>query len=229
MNDIDIYCERMAAGLWAEPVNALTNAGFFLAAYLLWRAARRERVLTPSIALLTSLVLFIGIGSSLFHTFATGWARVLDELPILVFQLVFLWVHARRVIGWQRPAAGALVLVFLGTALYGRQFPHLLNGSLVYAPAVAVLAALGIYHYRAGKAARAHLVAAAGLLVAAVVLRTLDAPLCDRFPLGTHFLWHLLVALVIYLCVAALVAAERSAGAPGTGQPRRAASRLSTR
>jgi hypothetical protein len=38
-------------------------------------------------------------------------------------------------------------------------------------------------------------------------LRSLDAAVCERFALGTHFLWHLLVATVIYLCLSALVAA----------------------
>ena len=41
MGYIDVYCERVGPGLWAEPVNALTNAAFFLAGWLLWRNARR--------------------------------------------------------------------------------------------------------------------------------------------------------------------------------------------
>ena len=229
MDYIDVYCERLGPGLWAEPLNALTNAAFFLAAYLAGRAAWRDGVLDASVAVLTGLVLAIGAGSTLFHTFATGWARALDELPILVFQLVFLWLYARRVIGWRRPAAASLVLVFLGAAIYGRQFPHLLTGSLIYAPAVVVLAALGAYHCLSHQPARWHLVAAAGVLFAAVLLRTLDAAVCERFPVGTHFLWHLLVALVIYLSVSALVAHERSARAMRSDQPARAARILSTR
>jgi hypothetical protein len=71
---------------------------------------------------------------------------------------------------------------------------------------VILVCALGGYHYAAHKPARARLAAAAGVLAAAVGLRTLDASVCDRFALGTHFLWHLLVAAVIYLCVSALFA-----------------------
>src|SRR5690606_37681801 len=214
MDYIDVYCERTGPGLWAEPVNALTNAAFFLVAYLLWRSVRRDAMLTPALALLIGLVVAIAIGSSLFHTFATAWARVLDELPILVFQLVFLWVYARQVIGWQRPAAAVLVLAFLGAAIYGRQFPQLLNGSLIYAPSLAGLAALGVYHYRARQPARLQLGVAAAALFAAVALRTLDAAVCPNFPIGTHFLWHLLVALVIHQCVGTLIAQSRGAGFP---------------
>ncbi len=34
---IDGYCERIDPGYWAEPVNALTNVAFVLAAALMWR------------------------------------------------------------------------------------------------------------------------------------------------------------------------------------------------
>jgi hypothetical protein len=213
---IDIYCERTGPGLLAEPVNALTNAAFFLAAVLLWRMARRPELASPSIVLLLGLVLAIGTGSTLFHTFATTWARVLDELPILLFQLLFVWLYARRVMALGRLPAGAVLAAFLGAALYARQFPHLLNGSLVYAPALALVGALGVFHYATRQPARGRLLFAAGVLAAAVGLRTLDAASCERFPLGTHFLWHLLVAAVIYLCASALLAVLGSAQArPG--------------
>jgi hypothetical protein len=213
---IDIYCERTGPGLLAEPVNALTNAAFFLAAVLLWRMARRSELASPSIVLLLGLVLAIGTGSTLFHTFATTWARVLDELPILLFQLLFVWLYARRVMALGRLPAGAVLAAFLGAALYARQFPHLLNGSLVYAPALALVGALGVFHYATRQAARAGRSLAAAVLALAVGLRTLDAASCERFALGTHFLWHLLVAAVIYLCTSALLAALESAQArPG--------------
>ena len=34
---IDAYCERTDPGYWAEPVNALTNLAFLLAALIAWR------------------------------------------------------------------------------------------------------------------------------------------------------------------------------------------------
>jgi hypothetical protein len=39
---VNFYCERASAAFWAEPVNALTNAGFLvaaLAAFVEWRRA----------------------------------------------------------------------------------------------------------------------------------------------------------------------------------------------
>jgi hypothetical protein len=42
-------------------------------------------------------------------------------------------------------------------------------------------------------------------------LRTLDAAMCDAFPLGTHFLWHLINAALLFVLAQALVAAVTSA------------------
>ena len=43
------------------------------------------------------------------------------------------------------------------------------------------------------------------LFLMALTARTLDMPLCGLFPLGTHFLWHLLIALWLYLMIRLLV------------------------
>ena len=211
MTYYDLYCERLGPGLAAEPINALTNIAFFVAAGFAWRAARgRGPIGMPSYCLI-ALVIAIGIGSSLFHTFATLWARVLDESPILLFQLLFLWLYMREAIGGSRWLAASGIAAYLGLALYCRQFPQLLNGSLVYAPAVLLTTALGAYHWVMRKPERGLMLAAAATLVVAIFLRTLDAAVCEHFPLGTHFLWHLLVAAVIYLSARALIVARAPA------------------
>jgi hypothetical protein len=76
---------------------------------------------------------------------------------------------------------------------------------------VVITLVIGTYHWRTQAVSRFALIAAAGTLVVAVALRTLDAAVCDAFPLGTHFLWHLLVAAVTYLCLRALVTAHAAA------------------
>jgi len=202
---LDLYCERLGPGLLAEPLNAITNAGFFLAAWLALTTARLRGLGSRQLRILLALAVAIGIGSALFHTFATPWARVLDESPILLFQLLFMWMYLRRGIGAPRWVAAGGIVGYLAGALYCRQFPHLLNGSLVYAPALALTVSLGVYHWLDRKPERWLLLAASVTLAAAVFLRILDASVCDRFPIGTHFLWHLLVAAVIYLSLRALV------------------------
>jgi hypothetical protein len=77
-------------------------------------------------------------------------------------------------------------------------------------PAVIAVCLLGLHHAVCGTAARFRLALAAGVLLLAVMVRTLDAAVCERFALGTHFLWHVLVAAVIYLCASTLLAVQRS-------------------
>ena len=155
----------------------------------------------------------IGIGSSLFHTFATPWARVADVLPILVFQLCYLWLYSRETIGLDRGYAGGFVAAFLVAAYVGRQFPHALNGSLTYAPALALVWGLGFYHHHAQAHGRFDLFLAAGVFSLAVLFRTIDNAVCPTFPLGTHFIWHLLVPVVAYLSARAWLRTRRPARA----------------
>lgn len=82
---LDLYCERIAPGLWGEPFNALSNLAFFLAAHALWRRARGKGERDGDVTLLSLLVALIGVGSTLFHTFADTVTHRLDTTPILVF------------------------------------------------------------------------------------------------------------------------------------------------
>lgn len=207
MDYYDLYCERLGPGLLAEPVNAVTNAAFFVAAAYAWRDARALGRLDAATLALIGLIAAIGMGSALFHTFATGWARLLDELPILLLQLLFLWTYARRIIGVASWVSAAFVVTYLALAVFCRGFGHLLNGSLVYAPALAMSLLLGVYHWHTQPRFRVSLLLAAALLVTAIVMRTFDAAICETFPLGTHFIWHLLVAAVTYFSMRALTTA----------------------
>ena len=38
-----------------------------------------------------------------------------------------------------------------------------------------------------------------GVFTLSLTVRVLDYPLCDMFPLGTHFLWHIFNGLTLYL------------------------------
>jgi len=208
---IDLYCERLLSTFWAEPINAFTNISFLIAAFVLWRSARRmESAQVPSgFSLLILLSITIGLGSFLFHTFATTWARWLDILPILLFQLVFMWLYATRIIEVRRVYVALFLIVYLGIAIWARQFYAVLNGSLIYSPALIALLAMGVWHYLHQVKPRFLLLSAAGVLLLSLTFRTLDSALCDIFPTGTHFLWHLSTGLLIYLLGYAILTCNR--------------------
>jgi len=202
---VDLYCERLGPGLWAEPLNASSNLTFFIAAWAIWHLARGRQSLSGSIWLLIALVAAIGTGSLLFHTFATSWARFLDLAPILIFQVLFLWVYSREVAGIGMGPTVSISVGFVVVAYFGGQFPHLLNGSLRYAPAILLLLAMGFYHHLEGKEERGLLLAAVGVFSLSLVFRTMDNGICPYFSAGTHFLWHLLNSVVLFLLLRGVV------------------------
>ena len=202
---IDLYCERLDPGFWAEPINALTNLSFIIAAIFAWRLANRLNVRFFEIRLLILLMIAIGLGSALFHTFATGWAQILDIVPILLFQLVFLWVYGRSIIRIPNSILVGIIVSYLILAIVARQFPHVLNGSLIYAPAFLILLVLGLYHFLTAKTEKSILLMATGVFALSLFFRTVDMTICPEFHLGTHFLWHLFNGLLGYLVARSLL------------------------
>ena len=203
MDKVDIYCERVTDAFWAEPVNALTNLAFLVTAWALWRL--RPRSAPPEPTLLIATTALIGVGSFLFHTLATRWAEIADVLPILLFQLLFLWTYIRRRIGWGPAVAVGLVIAYLAFAVgVARALPPM-NGSQSYVAALLVLLALGAHHAATASARRYALLAAGAIFALSLTFRTIDQAVCAEFPLGTHFLWHLLNALVLFLAARPLI------------------------
>ena len=65
---MDAYCERVGMGVFAEPLNALSNASFLLAALAAWVLATRTGALSAGVRVLIALAAATGIGSILWHT-----------------------------------------------------------------------------------------------------------------------------------------------------------------
>ena len=194
---VDLYCERLAPGLAGEPLTALSNAAFFIAAWLLARDARRMGASSADSWLLVVLIAAVGVGSTAFHMAATTETQWLDVIPILLFQLAFLWIYAQRVLRWPLWASAFVVAAFFAICVYARQFTAPLNGSLAYAPALIAVFALGIDHRMRDPQRTPWLLMAAAVFTVSLALRTIDIAACERFPLGTHFLWHLLNGAVV--------------------------------
>jgi hypothetical protein len=208
LNDyVDAYCERTDPGLWAEPLNAASNAGFVIAGALLFARLRRARQPIPwSIRALPALVILVGLGSFAFHTLATVWAGWLDTGFILAFACVFFYAFFRHVgaAAWWWSGAAAFVFFWLS---FGAKawLPDLgLNGSEAYLPMLVGLFAMTAW-LRRNPPALGPFLAASLVICVSIALRTIDRAVCDAFPIGTHFLWHLLNAVVLYILTAALM------------------------
>lgn len=202
------YCERCGPGLFDEPINAASNVAFLLAAWGAWRLATRLRAVTGGLWLLIGLAVSIGAGSALWHTFATSWALLLDLIPILLFQLAFLWLYGRQVANVPAPLLLGLLGVYLGANRWMQEYEQWLNGGMMYLPSVVLAWAVGIHYFTVGRHERGILLASAAVFCAALVCRSIDLVVCRQVPIGTHFLWHVLNGLVVYLAMRAVVLAR---------------------
>lgn len=207
---VDLYCERTDASFWAEPFNAVTNAAFLIAAlvaFVQWRRAGGKD--WPALALI-AVTFAIGIGSFIFHTVATSGAAKFDTIPIAVFIYGYLLLALRRFLGLSLLASLGILAAFSAfNYVEALIVPRgALNGSHAYLPALAALLAIA-WPVRRQEAGR-WLFAAALTLVVSLTFRSIDMAVCDAWPLGTHFLWHSLNGLALYLLLRAAMMASRA-------------------
>lgn len=204
------YCERSGPGFWAEPLNALSNLAFLVAALLI--VLRTYRLAGPirhqwDLWLLALLAAGVGAGSFLWHTLRTPWSQWADIVPILLFINVFLASFLVRV-GGVGALGTAVGLVFYNTVNVSLQLAlpaGLLNGSVLYAPTWVALVLIAVWTGRRDGSAARGLWIATFAFTLSLVLRTVDRAVCGAFPDGTHFGWHLLNGVVLYAAASALV------------------------
>lgn len=204
------YCERHdSIAMWAEPINALTNASFLACAAAAYLIAWRRHELDWPIVALVGITLLVGVSSFLFHTVAEVWAGLADSLSIQLFILVYFLLAMRRFAGFGWPLALIATVSFMAFSMAGGDllsplFGNALNGSESYLPPLAALLFVGALLVGAGRrGAGWSLIAGAVLFAVSLVFRTIDMRVCAEFPLGTHFVWHTLNgALLGFLIVA---------------------------
>ena len=193
---IDIYCERLDIGIWAEPINAVTNVAFILASIFMW--LRCKNLLEGRV--LSFLLFSIGCGSFLFHTFAQTWAAILDVAAILIFILTYIFIANRSFLAWSKMVSLIGVILFfpyqvlLANILSNIQF---FGSSVQYIPvAILIFIYSGLLRKTQPNLSRGLLIGAI-ILCLSIVFRIIDEPLCSVLSVGTHFVWHILNAIML--------------------------------
>jgi MYXO-CTERM domain-containing protein len=193
------YCERLDGGFWSEPLNAVTNAGFLVAAAAALTLLRRRRQRDPAARALIAVTASVGVGSFLFHTFATRGAMLLDVIPIALFIYGFFLLALRRLFGLGAGVSVVLTALFALASYVTDASFHGLNGSVAYFPALAALVTFSTLLWRRNRFAARGLAIAAGVFTVSLLFRSGDRAICPVLPVGAHFIWHLLNALVLWL------------------------------
>ncbi len=201
LDPLDIYCERIDAGLWSEPVNALTNL-LIVAAGLYGLAQVRARNTGVFAEVLCWWVVAIGAGSFLFHTFAVRLTMWADIIPIASFTAAMALFALRRFAGlsWPRTIS-YFVIYFVAMSIVTYMLPSSVheatNRTTIYLPALGGFVFCGVVALAHRGPGGWYALACAAILVAGFYFRAIDQDVCEAFPLGTHFMWHVLIAVML--------------------------------
>jgi len=197
-DSVDIYCERLDASFWAEPINAISNLSFIVAGLLLWRLK------SPRATVMAILLILIGLGSFSFHTYANRLTGLFDVLAIALYLVAFAFLIPKQ---WSKSSiwiqlGSVLVLIIcivltqLLISTLKPTFPWLPPGMYLGAWLTLIIYAL-VTQSSNSQAAR-FLWLAIIIFPFSLMSRQLDIPLCD-FTGGSHWLWHLINGLTLYL------------------------------
>jgi hypothetical protein len=222
---VDNYCERTDGSFWSEPLNAVSNVSFLIAAIVAFifirRTARQVGKPAGELYALPVMIFLIFLGSSAFHTTATRWGLVWDSASIGVYMVYFiaLWPKMYWELPWRRAWLGApIFLVFtVGVSAIIQAAPGMYIAALA---GMLILAGLLFFSkIDDRKPYWRWFVGAALVFAVSLTARTLDNPLCGELPIGTHFVWHTLNGIVLYMVTHATVLRWRArSGGVLTGQ-----------
>ncbi len=198
LNPVDIYCERLDASFWSEPINAITNLSFIIAGWFIWRmrSSRSD--------LMAIMLILIGLGSFSFHTFANRLTGLLDVLAIALYLVSFAylipkqWSWGSR---WTQIESVITLIILISLCQLAINavkpvFPWAPPGMYLGAWSALLLYAV-ITQYSNTIAAR-YLWLAVLVFPFSLLSRQLDLHLRD-FGFNAHWLWHVLNGLTLYL------------------------------
>jgi len=201
-----VYCETWLyppGAFPAEPINTATSfvpvVLGVLALLFLLRRHDQGRVAYG----LAVLLILTGLGSVAWHALRTDLTLLLDALPGVIYfvVLLFFWVYylGGRYFGVIPIGLIVAIIVFLRPASH--EEARIVVVGVVAALAAGLLVATWLRKRHAFKLG----LAMVGCAVIAVTLRTLDLSLCSTIPFGTHFFWHIFLAMAAYAGVRMMV------------------------
>jgi hypothetical protein len=207
------YCETpgvVTGAFPVEPANAVSSGIIVLFGILALVQVARRTPQSIEFYALCALLIVNGLGSMLWHGLRTRWALTLDVTPALIFLLLALIAWARRVASLWEIGAVVVGLFALDHVMRNVDFSLRLPGRWGAMAPLVVAAALWLIA-RSHALSRTATIAGGLALIsasAALAFRTIDNSVCASVPMGTHFLWHVLLSAAAFLCVLALIALE---------------------
>ena len=195
------YCERTTDSFLSEPLNSITNLAFLIAAIFIYKKYRDQ----VYVYVFTFSILFIGIGSFLFHTIPSKITGLVDILFILLFILIYIYLISNCLLKFNKlySASHAFISPFLYFYLGGilkSNFLFLGDSSfyiiiLIHLYIIFLISLIKKIDFNI------NILIAALIFTLSISFRAVDHYFCDENLNGTHFIWHIFNSLVLYILV----------------------------
>ncbi len=221
-----VYAETLAGRFPVEPWSTYSNLIFLLVIiYWAWKTGLKG----PWIIVLCLPIMFVGfIGGTAYHaTRSSNVWLVMDYMPILFLSLIasiYFWNMLTSRMAWAFMIVASLFIVSRYLILRAEFLERGLRINAFYSmlAAAIILPALLVSMKRGWKGAGT-LAAAVAAFMGAVLCRYYDGAAGRSFlPMGSHFLWHLLGGVSVFLVMQYLfgiVNVERADAAGKTAPP----------
>lgn len=203
-------CERHAEGFLAEPLNAVSNLAFIYVSIAIYRYYKANEDVTIrqiwDVKVMTLLIFIIGVNSIIFHTYPTQTTELMDTIPIVMFILIYFVSVIFRIGKCTKFQATVCFVAFIGfTHMLIHQFPRALNDSIGYLSSMISLIVIAVYLHLRARPSSQYFMLAAIIGVVSLFCRAIDREVCDVWPYGTHFLWHLFNATLLYILMKQII------------------------
>jgi hemolysin III len=180
-----------------EPWNSLSSLFIAGAGLLFFFKTKRSDKGAGFIYFCATMLLVGGLGSTLFHGLRTSyWLVFMDFMPIIIVSLAIALLFWQKVLkSWTLASIVLLGLMALRAVPYWQQehlqltnqaiinISYFIAGLTIFLPCLIFLVQSRLYK-------STYLFLAIGLMIAALVFRTIDKDVTAVLPMGTHFLWH---------------------------------------
>ena len=152
---------------------------------------------THSLTLFFSgLTLLIGLGSSLFHSYQTGWAQLSDVIPCWTFMMTYIGSALYYMLNISKTRTFFYMPAFSASLAFTGTF-HLEAPSVPWIPAGIMLWILSAGLYNRGRQSYYSIGAGAMCFTVGLTLKHINPWMIGHLGIGTHWLWHLVTALML--------------------------------
>ncbi len=203
-------CERSGTGMFDEPLNVISSLAFIYVAVTIYRHYKNhedlERKWIWDVHALTFLTFLIGVNSIIFHMFPTPTTELADVVTIVLFIVLYFWSVLFRI---NRTSFFSVLICFIAfvgfTHILVHQFPRAMNNSIGYLSTMIALSMIAVHLHLRARPSSSHFLLAALIGVFSLFCRVIDREVCGHLFTGTHFMWHICNATLIYILLKQLV------------------------